>query len=173
MPPLEAFCEPYSTHHVGRNLPWKRQKKTLQFVCSKASLTDGNFSIYLAIRHFTIFQKAALLVKIFLYYGPFFHRLAKISLRMISAALIVLFPFFFLLIMNRIIAILREWDASLSGNHRGKIKARHSQSPSLLISGSGSWLALSFAFAAENIKNLPPALRASEKIWPRLVGKSR
>ena len=94
MPPLEAFCGPYSTHHVGRNLPWKRQKKTLLFVCSKASLTDGNFSIYSAIRHFTIFQKAALLVKIFLYYGPFFHRLAKKSLRMISAALIALFPFF-------------------------------------------------------------------------------
>ena len=44
-------------------------------------------------------------------------------------------------------------------------------SPSLLISGSGSWppregraLALLLAFAAENIKNLPLALRACEKI---------
>ena len=42
---------------------------------------------------------------------------------------------------------------------------RLSQSPSLLISGSGSWpqreaLALSFAF--ENIKSLPLALRARE-----------
>ena len=39
---------------------------------------------------------------------------------------------------------------------------RLSQSPSLLISGSGSWpqreaLALSLAFAAENIKSLPLA----------------
>ena len=98
---------------------------------------------------------------------------AKKSLRMISAALIALFPFFFVLIINRIIAILREWDASLSGNHRSKIKARLSQSPSLLISGSGSWLAHSFAFSAENIKNLPLALRAREKNWARLVGKSR
>ena len=47
---------------------------------------------------------------------------------------------------------------------------RLSRSPSLLISGSGSWplregqaLALSLAFAAENIKNLPLALRAREK----------
>ena len=60
------------------------------------------------------------------------------------------------------------------------------QSHSLLISGSGSWpqregraLALSLAFAAENQlgsgkhKNLPLALRAREKIWARLVGKSR
>ena len=46
---------------------------------------------------------------------------------------------------------------------------RLSQSPSLLISGSGSWpqreaLALSLPFAAENIKSLPLALylRASE-----------
>ena len=46
---------------------------------------------------------------------------------------------------------------------------RLSQSPSLLISGSGSgsWpqreaLALSLAFAAENIKSLPLALRARE-----------
>ena len=43
---------------------------------------------------------------------------------------------------------------------------RLSQSPSLLISGSGSWpqreaLALSLAFA-ENIKSLPLALRARE-----------
>ena len=30
----------------------------------------------------------------------------------------------------------------------------------------------SLAFAAENIKNLPLALRAREKIWVRLVGKS-
>ena len=30
-----------------------------------------------------------------------------------------------------------------------------------------------FAFAAKNIKNLPLALRAREKIWARLVGKSR
>ena len=66
------------------------------------------------------------------------------------------------------------------------------QSPSLLISGSGSWppalarfwrrkhkkstksssRSRSLAFAAENIKNLPLALRAREKIWVRLVGKS-
>ena len=40
-----------------------------------------------------------------------------------------------------------------------------SQSPSLLISGSGSCpSALSPAFAGENIKNLPFALRAREKI---------
>ena len=44
---------------------------------------------------------------------------------------------------------------------------RLSQSPSLLISGSGSWpqreaLPLSLAFAAENIKSLPLALRARE-----------
>ena len=31
---------------------------------------------------------------------------------------------------------------------------------------------LSLAFAAENIKTLPLALRAREKIWARLVGKS-
>ena len=37
-----------------------------------------------------------------------------------------------------------------------------SESPSLLISGSGSWLQL--AFAAENIKNLLLGLRAREKI---------
>ena len=41
---------------------------------------------------------------------------------------------------------------------------RLSQSPSLLISGSGSWpqreaLVPSLAFAAENIKNLPLASR--------------
>ena len=48
---------------------------------------------------------------------------------------------------------------------------RLSRSPSLLISCSGSWplregraLALSLAFAAENLKNLPLALRAREKI---------
>ena len=44
---------------------------------------------------------------------------------------------------------------------------RLSQSPSLLISGSGSCiqreaLALSLAFSAENIKSLPLALRARE-----------
>ena len=44
---------------------------------------------------------------------------------------------------------------------------RLSQSPSLLISGSGSWpqreaLALSLVFAAEHIKSLPLALRARE-----------
>ena len=44
---------------------------------------------------------------------------------------------------------------------------RLSQSPSLLISGSGSWpqreaLALSIAFSVENIKSLPLALRARE-----------
>ena len=44
---------------------------------------------------------------------------------------------------------------------------RLSQSPSLLISGSGSWpqreaLALSLAFSVENIKSLPLALRAHE-----------
>ena len=33
--------------------------------------------------------------------------------------------------------------------------------------------ALSLAFAAENIKNLPLALHTREKIWARLVGKSR
>ena len=33
-------------------------------------------------------------------------------------------------------------------------------------------LALSLAFAAENIKNLPLTLRAREKLWARLVGKS-
>ena len=45
-----------------------------------------------------------------------------------------------------------------------------SQSPSLLISGSGSWSqregrapALSLAFAAKNVKNLPLVLRAREK----------
>ena len=32
--------------------------------------------------------------------------------------------------------------------------------------------ALWFALAAENLKNLPLALRACEKIWARLVGKS-
>ena len=48
---------------------------------------------------------------------------------------------------------------------------RLSQSPSLLISGSGSWPqregrvpALSLTFAAENIGNLPLALRAREKL---------
>ena len=47
---------------------------------------------------------------------------------------------------------------------------RLSRSPSLLISGSGSWppregraLALLLAFAAEKIKNLPLTLRAREK----------
>ena len=57
---------------------------------------------------------------------------------------------------------------------------RLSRSPSLLISGSGSWppregraLALLLAFAAEKIKNLPLTLRAREKIWARLVGKRR
>ena len=42
---------------------------------------------------------------------------------------------------------------------------RLSQSPSLLISGSVSWFALSFAFAAKTAttKNLSPALRAREK----------
>ena len=55
---------------------------------------------------------------------------------------------------------------------------RLSQSPSLLISGSGSWpqrdaLALSLAFAAENIKSLPLALCARENFEFRLVGKSR
>ena len=44
---------------------------------------------------------------------------------------------------------------------------RLSQSPSLLISGSGSWpereaLALSLAFSVENIKSLPLAPRANE-----------
>ena len=44
---------------------------------------------------------------------------------------------------------------------------RLSQSPSLLISGSGSWpkrevRALSLAFAAENIKSLPLSLWARE-----------
>ena len=51
-------------------------------------------------------------------------------------------------------------------------QTRFSQRPSLLISGSERWpgaLALSFAFAAENIKNLPLALRAREKIWARLL----
>ena len=49
--------------------------------------------------------------------------------------------------------------------------SRLSQSPSLLISGSDSWfqwegraVALSLAFAAENIKNIPLALRAREKL---------
>ena len=52
-----------------------------------------------------------------------------------------------------------------------RINHRLSRSPSLLISGSGSWppregraLALLLAFAAENIKNLPLVLRAREKI---------
>ena len=53
-----------------------------------------------------------------------------------------------------------------NGQHRDGM-LRLSQSPSLLISGSGSWLqrealALSLAFAAENIKSLPLALRARE-----------
>ena len=34
-------------------------------------------------------------------------------------------------------------------------------------------LALSLAFAAENLKNLPLALRADEKTWAGLVGKFR
>ena len=54
-------------------------------------------------------------------------------------------------------------DATTPNN----VGTRLSQSPSLLISGSGSWppaLALSLAFAAENITNLPLALRAREKI---------
>ena len=58
---------------------------------------------------------------------------------------------------------------------------RLSQSPSLLISGSGSWpqregraLALSLAFAAENIRTFKSTARAScsWKFWGRLVGKS-
>ena len=117
MPSLEALCWPYSTQDVDRNVSWKRQKKTLQFVCSKTSLTDGNFSIYSAIRHFTIFQKAALLVKILLYYGPFFHRSAKKSLRMISAALIALFAFFPFYYKSyncysQIIRCFSEWKSS-------------------------------------------------------------
>ena len=54
-------------------------------------------------------------------------------------------------------------DATTPNN----VGTRLPQSPSLLTSVSGSWppaLALSFAFAAENIKNLPLALRAREKI---------
>ena len=51
-----------------------------------------------------------------------------------------------------------------------RINHRLSRSPSLLISGSGSWppregraLALLLAFAAEKIKNLPLTLRPREK----------
>ena len=50
------------------------------------------------------------------------------------------------------------------------VSDRLSQSPSLLISGSGSWpselsaLALSLAITAAKIKNPPLALRAREKI---------
>ena len=53
---------------------------------------------------------------------------------------------------------------------RFRTNHRLSRSPSLLISGSGSWppregraLALLLAFAAEKIKNLPLTLRAREK----------
>ena len=49
------------------------------------------------------------------------------------------------------------------------ITSRLSQSPSLLISGSGSWPQLSLA--AENKRNLPLTLRARERLWARLVGK--
>ena len=56
------------------------------------------------------------------------------------------------------------------------MNTRLSYSPSLLVSGCGSWpqregraLALSFAFAAENIKNRLLALRARDKIWARLA----
>ena len=67
----------------------------------------------------------------------------------------------------------------VSPNMESLLVARLSQSPSFLFSGSGSWpqreglLSLSFAFAAENIKILPLALCAREKISARLVGKSR
>ena len=74
----------------------------------------------------------------------------------------------------------RAWAASpfacgsrvtcrVSPNMESLLVARLSQSPSFLISGSGSWpqreglLSLSFAFAAENIKILPLALCAREK----------
>jgi len=45
-----------------------------------------------------------------------------------------------------------------------RLRFRLSQSPLLLISGSGSWPQISLAFAAENVKNLLLALRAREKI---------
>ena len=48
------------------------------------------------------------------------------------------------------------------GMGRGRGGVGLSQSRSLLISGSGSWLQL--AFAAENIKNVPLALRVREKL---------
>ena len=48
------------------------------------------------------------------------------------------------------------------------IKTRLSQSPTLLVSGSG--LA---HFATENIKNFRLALCSREKFWTRLVDKSR
>ena len=56
------------------------------------------------------------------------------------------------------------------------VGTRFSQSPSLLNFGSGSWppaLALSLAFAAENITNLPLALRARKKNLSSIrLGKS-
>ena len=57
------------------------------------------------------------------------------------------------------------------------LKPRLFDSPLLLISGPSATLSLSLAiiqgaFAAENMKNLPLALRAREQIWTRLVGKS-
>ena len=73
------------------------------------------------------------------------------------------FPFVYLLLTN------------------GTPFTRLSQSSSLLISGSGSWpqregrvLALSLAFAAENLRKLKSTARAScsWKFWARLVGKS-
>ena len=64
----------------------------------------------------------------------------------------------------------KEIDASFFRHSLAyTITSRLSESPSLLISGSGSWPQLSLA--AENKRNLQLTLRARDRLWARLVGK--
>ena len=64
----------------------------------------------------------------------------------------------------------KEIDASFFRHSLAyTITSRLSESPSLLISGSGSWSQLSLA--AENKRNLQLTLRARDRLWARLVGK--
>ena len=52
------------------------------------------------------------------------------------------------------------------------VRAKMTSFDAIFCRGSKWSSALSLAFAAENIKNLPFALRAREKVWARLVDKS-